>query len=156
MSLLFHVTSALNRESIRAHGLDWSRMGPACGIAGSRRPEEQGVFLCSDDHEAGYFVDMNNTGGPVDVWAVEGVTEDELVQSGNGYWYLPRRIPPETLSLVSASVQSDGWERRTSDSGPTNAYQSRLTLTLDDGTVLRDAEAHEFIRRAHHAPESAE
>ena len=36
-------------------------MGPACGIAGSPRPEAQGVFLCSDEHEASYFVDMNNT-----------------------------------------------------------------------------------------------
>ena len=27
MTGLFHVTSALNRDSILAHGLDWSRMG---------------------------------------------------------------------------------------------------------------------------------
>jgi hypothetical protein len=35
MPALFHVTSELNRESIRTHGLDWSRMGAAHGIAGS-------------------------------------------------------------------------------------------------------------------------
>ena len=35
MTRLFHVSSALNRESILAHGLDWTRMGAAPGIAGS-------------------------------------------------------------------------------------------------------------------------
>ena len=38
MSPLFHVTSAANRESIRSHGLDWTRMGAARGIAGSMTP----------------------------------------------------------------------------------------------------------------------
>lgn len=109
MSRLFHVTSASNRASIRAHGLDWSRMGSAHGIAGSRRPEEEGIFLCLDEHEASYFVDMNNTGGPVDVWAVEGVDENDLIESGNGYRYLPRCIPPENLTIVRESVKSDGW-----------------------------------------------
>jgi hypothetical protein len=32
---LYHVTSVRNRGSIRAHGLDWTRMGEAPGIAGS-------------------------------------------------------------------------------------------------------------------------
>src|SRR3954454_16134526 len=102
MPRLFHVTSHLNRESIRTHGLDWSHMGAARGIAGSHRPEEDGAFLCFDDYEADYFVGMNNTGGPVDVWAVEGASEAELVESGNGYWYLPRRIAPVNLTLIRA------------------------------------------------------
>lgn len=131
-------------------------MGPACGIAGSPRPEEQGVFLCSDEYEASYFVDMNNTGGPVDVWAVEGVSEDNLVESGTGYRYLPWRIPSDNLTLVRASVRSEGWASRTSHSGPTSAYQSSITITLDNGTDVRDAEAHELIRRALPDPESAE
>ena len=46
MTGLFHVTSALNRDSILAHGLDWTRMGAAPGIAGSLTPEEEGMFLC--------------------------------------------------------------------------------------------------------------
>jgi hypothetical protein len=29
MVRLFHVSSAVNRESILAHGLDWTRMGSA-------------------------------------------------------------------------------------------------------------------------------
>ena len=73
MPCLFHVSSAANRESILAHGLDWTRMGVARGLAGSTAAEEEGVFLCRDQFEARFFVDMNNTGGPVDVWAVTGV-----------------------------------------------------------------------------------
>ena len=84
MALLFHVTSAMNRESILVHGLDWTRMGAAPGIAGSPVPEEDGVFLCRDEFEAGFFVRMNNTGGPVDVWAVTGVDEQRLVTTGSG------------------------------------------------------------------------
>ena len=73
MPCLFHVSSAANRESILAHGLDWTRMGVARGLAGSTAAEEEGVFLCQDQFEARFFVDMNNTGDPVDVWAVTGV-----------------------------------------------------------------------------------
>jgi hypothetical protein len=69
MPRLFHVTSARNRESILAHGLDWTYMGAAPGIAGSSAPEEQGVFLCLNEFDVDFFVRMNNTGGPVDVWA---------------------------------------------------------------------------------------
>ncbi len=54
MACLFHVTSAVNRESILAHGLDWTRMGAAPGIAGSPVPEDDGVFLCRDEFEAGF------------------------------------------------------------------------------------------------------
>jgi hypothetical protein len=42
---LFHVTAARNRDSIQSHGLDWTRMSGR-GIAGSRAPELEAVFLC--------------------------------------------------------------------------------------------------------------
>ncbi len=100
MTGLFHVTSALNRESILAHGLDWTRMGAAPGIAGSPVPEEQGVFLCRNEFEAGWFVQMNNTGGPVDVWAVAGIDEDELIDAGSGFGYFPARIPRSQITLA--------------------------------------------------------
>lgn len=32
----------------------------------------------------------------------------------------------------------------------TTAYRTSLVLTLDDGTVLRDDAAHEWMRRIHH------
>jgi hypothetical protein len=157
VSPLFHVTAELNRDSITKHGLDWTRMGAARGIAGSHRAEAEGVFLCSDEHEADYFVEMSNTGGPVDVWAVSGVSEKELVPYGTGYWYLPRRIPPEDLTLVSASVDVDAPRRHAIwATEPTSAYQSNITLTFDNGTVVRDSEADEFMRRVRETLESGD
>jgi hypothetical protein len=91
MPPLFHVSSAANRESIRSHGLDWTRMGAARGIAGSMTPEENGVFLCRDEFEARFFTDLNNTGGPVDVWVVTGVEESGLVTGGSGSATSPPR-----------------------------------------------------------------
>jgi hypothetical protein len=100
MTRLFHVSSAANRDSILAHGLDWTRMGAARGIAGSMAPEAEGVFLCADDFEAGFFVQMNNTGGPVDIWAVAGIEERQLIESGNGFSYCPAPIPPSQVALI--------------------------------------------------------
>lgn len=115
MRTFFHVTSSLNRESIRAHGLDWQRMSVARGIAGSIAPEQEGCFLCADEWEMEWFIEMNNTGGPVDVWGVEGVDEAQLVHSPEGHSYLPARVPPDRLTLlrvdlppVSPEAESDG------------------------------------------------
>jgi hypothetical protein len=100
----FHVTSSLNRSSIQANGLDWRLMAAAPGIAGSRAPEQEGCFLCLDDHEADWFVSMNNTGGPVDVWAVDGISDD-LVQSPEGHYYIPRVVARQHLSLVLRDIE---------------------------------------------------
>lgn len=125
-----HVTSTINRESIRAHGLDWRRMGEAPGIAGSVRPEQAGVFVCRDEFECEFFVSMNNTGGPVDVWVLDGVTEDELVQSPEGFVYVPRAVPPTAVRLVRTDV-SRSPEPEPQVGGP-GAYSSRLVVTDDD------------------------
>jgi hypothetical protein len=100
MTRLFHVSSAANRESILAHGLDWTRMGAAPGIAGSTAPEEDGVFLCRNEFEVRFFSGMNNTGGPVDVWAVTGIEEDELIDNGSGFGYFPAPIPAAQVTLA--------------------------------------------------------
>jgi hypothetical protein len=100
----FHVTSSLNRGSIEANGLGWRLMAAAPGIAGSRAPEQEGCFLCLDDHEADWFVNMNNTGGPVDVWAVDGINDD-LVRSPEGHYYLPRVIARQQLTLVLRDIE---------------------------------------------------
>ena len=71
----------------------------APGSAGSLRAEEEGCFVCMDEFEVSFFVRMNNTGGPVDIWAIEGITEDDLVTPPNGFQYLPRRIPASQLTL---------------------------------------------------------
>jgi hypothetical protein len=59
------------------------------------------VFVCRDDFEAGFFVDLNNTGGPVDVWEVTGIGEDELVTWNTGFCYVPAPIPPAQVTLVT-------------------------------------------------------
>jgi hypothetical protein len=97
---LFHVSSSANRESILRHGLDWALMGAARGIAGSYKPELDGVFLCRDEFEAGWFVQMNNTRGPVDVWVVTGIKAEQLIDGGSGFDYFPRRIPPSQVALA--------------------------------------------------------
>ena len=105
MPRLFHVTSVQNRESIRAHGLDWTLMGAAPGIAGSGSPEAEGVFLCPSEFDAGFFVQINNTGGPVDVWAVDGIDEEELITTVNGFSYFPGRIPAHQITLLSLALE---------------------------------------------------
>jgi hypothetical protein len=100
----FHVTSVTNRDSVLRHGLDWSQMGSGRGIAGSRRPEVAGVFLCRDESEADWFVYLNNTGGPVDVWQVDGVLDIDLEDSPNGYAYLPPTIPAGQLTLLHCGL----------------------------------------------------
>jgi hypothetical protein len=102
----FHVTSVRNRDLIRKHGLDVSRMGVVPGIAGSTVPEQDGVFLAPDRWTTDYFVGMNNTGGPVDVWEVRGIDPAELVTSPEGYQFLPSVVPPGRLSLLRQDIPS--------------------------------------------------
>jgi len=104
---LFHVTSTRNRDSIETYGLDWTRMKDAPGTAGSVRAEQEGCFLCLDEWEVSWFVRMNNTGGSVDVWAVDGVEEGELVESPEGHSYVRGRIPPELLTLVGTDIEPE-------------------------------------------------
>lgn len=94
----FHVSSSRNRNSISRFGLDWQRMGAARGIAGSNEPEQQGCFLARDEWECDWFVRMNNTGGPVDVWEVAGIRSSDLVESPHHYFYYPGVIPPARLT----------------------------------------------------------
>ncbi|MDX3453887.1 hypothetical protein PV396_18370 [Streptomyces sp. ME02-8801-2C] len=106
-SKFFHVSSVLNRRSIERHGLDWTRMGAARGIAGSRGPEVEGIFVCTEE-TAGFFLQINNTGGPADLWAVDGVDEELLLDNGHGYFYLPARIPAAQVRLVRPDIPPQG------------------------------------------------
>jgi hypothetical protein len=101
----FHVTSSSNRESIDRHGLDWTLMSAARGIAGSNSPEQEGCFLCQDESEADWFACMGSSFGPVDVWAVEGVNESDLIESPEHYFYVTFPIPRGRLKLVRQDVQ---------------------------------------------------
>jgi hypothetical protein len=39
-------------------------------------------------------------GGPVDVWAVTGIGEEQMIDNGNGFLYFPGRISAGRISLV--------------------------------------------------------
>jgi hypothetical protein len=104
---MFHVTSSKNRESILTHGLDWRLMRGSPGIAGSGTPEQEGCFLCKDEGEVEWFIRMNNTGGSVDVWAVDGVRPRDLVESPEGHVFLPQVVPPDRLTLVRSDIPPD-------------------------------------------------
>jgi hypothetical protein len=99
----FHVSSSLNRESIRRDGLDWCLMGASPGIAGSSRPEAEGIFLAVEE-DVEWFTRLNNTGGTVDVWAVDGIEPQDLVPNGSGYFYLPVSVPAARLTLLAADL----------------------------------------------------
>jgi hypothetical protein len=101
---MFHVTSSRNRASIEANGLDWCLMEASPGIAGSRAPEQQGCFVCRTQFELDWFVRMNNTGGPVDVWAIDGIDEQDLIDAGSGFYYVPMTVPPDRLELVRSDI----------------------------------------------------
>jgi hypothetical protein len=110
--VLFHVTETANRESIQRHGLDWRKMNTTPGIAGSRVPECEGVFLARDAWEAKWFMDMGRNRGVehLDVWEVAldldvDLSADlppggPLVDHQDGYLYCTRPIPPERLKLT--------------------------------------------------------
>jgi hypothetical protein len=102
MRALFHVSSVLNRESIWQHGLDVSLMGVARGIAGSLGPEVSGCFLCTEEFEVEFFTEINNTGGPVDVWEVSGIDRFDLMESPNGYFFYPGTIAASQVRLIES------------------------------------------------------
>lgn len=79
-------------------------MGAAKGIAGSRRPEVEGIFVCRGEEEADFFLRLNNTGGLVDIWAVDGIDEALLLDNGNGFAYLPHRIPATQVRVTRSDV----------------------------------------------------
>ncbi len=151
MTRMFHVSSVRNRESIQAHGLDWSHMCGASGIAGSRQPEVDGIFLSPDHFTAQFFVRINRTGGPVDIWAVDDVDPNDLIESGNGFSYVPSRIDPHRLTLHDWGLTEDALppavEIHNAGVGSSAAYSSSLTIELDDGTVLHGDAAHAFLAK---------
>jgi len=57
-------------------------------------------------------VQMNNTGGPVDVWAVADIDERQLITSGSGFRYFPARIPRSQVTLAGRSPGEPAPPRR--------------------------------------------
>lgn len=114
VATFYHVTPTANRESIGQHGLDWYHGGG--GIAGSLIPEQQGVFLARDMHEAAFFVRMGSRRfAALDIWEVTLEDEpsgnlkdpDELGREFDGYLCWMRAIPPAQLRLVKRDIPGD-------------------------------------------------
>jgi hypothetical protein len=103
----FHATAAQNRESISQHGLDWSRMGSARGIAGSNGPELPAIFLCETREEIPFFTGMSRAA--TDVWAVR--VDGLWIESGPDGWVIVAGpISAERLRLVELDVPAgQGW-----------------------------------------------
>lgn len=115
-TVLYHVTSSVNRDSIAEHGLDWRRMrGP--GIAGSAVPEARGVFLARDLHETDFFLGFpQRDGSRFDVWEVtfEGDVEsdgeprpDVPCRLVDGFLCWTEPIAPMRLRLAARDLGPD-------------------------------------------------
>jgi hypothetical protein len=107
---MFHVSPASNRESIRRYGLDWVRMGATPGIAGSRQPELEGIFLCANRQDADFFIEMGSTAS--DIWAVDvsgAWLEGDPGAGGGGagnWLILPEPVEPSRVRLINSNVLS--------------------------------------------------
>jgi hypothetical protein len=114
-TVLYHVSSSLNRASIAEHGLDWRRMGGEPGIAGSPVAEHDGVFLAGDLNECGWFVRMGKPRhASLDVWEItldhdfdlyrEKTRGDLPCEVIHGYLCWMEQIPPVRLRLVERDL----------------------------------------------------
>ncbi|HET6296512.1 MAG TPA: hypothetical protein VFG33_24210 [Kribbella sp.] len=139
MTRLYHVSSSRNRGSIEAHGLDWSFMTTAAGIAGSPKPEVDGVFVCLDRSTVDFFVRANNTGGPVDVWAIDDVDQSDLVETASGFSYLPACIGPEHLTLIDQDLQPISQD----DDDARSSTPNRLRRPGHDGEQAMTGDSHD-------------
>ena len=85
-------------------------MGEARGIAGSDVPEQEGIFLCDSEDEAEFFLMFNSGDGLLDLWAVEGVQQDELIESSEHFYFVVRSIPASQVSLVRQDIDPPEFE----------------------------------------------
>jgi hypothetical protein len=114
-TVLYHVSSSVNRDSIAEYGLDWQRMRGERGIAGSLVSEEDGVFLARDPEEADWFVRMGKDRHPsLDVWEVtldpeletycEELRADLPCRVIHGYLCWTEPIPPARLRVIGQGL----------------------------------------------------
>ena len=73
-----------------------------------------------------WFVELNNTGGEVDVWAVEGIAEDQLLDAGSGFLYFPGTISADAVERIQLSRHIT--EARCAHSGCADPCASRRAL----------------------------
>jgi hypothetical protein len=98
---MFHVTAVANRSSILRYGLDWTRMGDAPGITGSRRFELPVIFACDSREESESF--MRIAKFPSDIWAIR--VGGLWIENGpDGWWILAHSVEPSRLSVVGSDT----------------------------------------------------
>jgi hypothetical protein len=111
VATFYHVTPSANRDSIHRHGLDWRHGGG--GIAGSRAPEQEGIFLVEDMDETDWFVEMGaQRFAALDIWEItleEDVLGDQLYEHPlarefHGFLCWMQAIPPARLRLIKRDI----------------------------------------------------
>jgi hypothetical protein len=102
-----HATATANRESIYRHGLDWNRMGPARGLAGSTRPELPAIFVCEDLDDVSYLLYMAQ--GPTDIWSIQ-VDGLWLENGPTGWQVIGHPIASDRLTLLVRDIPVGGFQ----------------------------------------------
>jgi hypothetical protein len=115
-----HATAAANRDSIDRYGLDWTRMGPAPGLAGNTRPELPAIFVCADLDEVSFLLRMAQV--PTDIWSVD-VDGIWLENAPNGWQLISHPVARERLTLLVRDVPAGGL----------SADPNRRSLLPDEG-----------------------
>lgn len=77
-------------------------------VLSARKEVERPPPLCVDEWQAEFFLRINNTGGPVDMWSVVDVRLQDLDEGPHGFCYLARPIPPDRLAIARRSIPP-GW-----------------------------------------------
>jgi hypothetical protein len=113
-------------------------MGDVPGIAGSAQPEVDGIFVARSRFEAGLFVELNRTGGAVDIWGLDEVDAGDFVTSETGYVYVPYVVDSGRLELL----EQDLWVSAGMSSTPV------ITSENSPGTVTtRSADGTEVTKK---------
>src|SRR5258708_28918478 len=89
--------SRLTRGAARAGWL-CSRREPTVSGEFGREP---GQF------QTGFFIGLNNTGGPVDVWAITGIDERQLTEAPNRFRCYPAKIPASQVTLIQQTTNQN-------------------------------------------------
>ena len=82
------------------------------GIAGSRKAETAGIFLCSNIEGAEWFADMCRD-GTADIWAAtlhDVWLESAPAGGGTGSWMIcPQTFPPNQVRLIRRDLPGRSW-----------------------------------------------
>jgi hypothetical protein len=95
-TVVLHVSSTPNRESILQYGLDWTRMLDQPGIAGSESGEGACVFLARDIWEVTLVEDLELD----DIGEWRDAPPPGPYRQMDGFLCTTQPIPPDRLRLL--------------------------------------------------------